>query len=328
MRRYYIYWILTLLSKPFMKCHNLFTKYTLLSDNPGMIKIRPLRLSTNICLTIVLVVILIVIDKLIGPVQRGFFCDDRSIMKPYVKDQTVPVYLLGSVTFILFLLVVVGVELFNKNSNKEKVVKEQEVGHVYIGNVRITPWVYRILSPMGFIIIGLTMSTIITDIGKKLVGRLRPHFLSVCLPNYKMFNCSDGYITGNVCTSSNRNILLEARLSFPSGHASISVFASVVLALYVEYKVQTKHFTVAKPFTQFVLISLGVCCSLTRISDYWHHWSDVLAGFLIGTLFAVYTIFGLMKLHNEKCENVRKGRFELSGDVESQSANTYVNEIE
>ena len=50
------------------------------------------------------------------------------------------------------------------------------------------------------------------ELGKRTVGRLRPHFLAVCKPNYSLFNCTDGYITADVCTGV-ANQITEARYS-------------------------------------------------------------------------------------------------------------------
>ena len=36
-----------------------------------------------------------------------------------------------------------------------------------------------------------------------------------------------------------------------------------------------------------MVAQLGILCSLSRVSDYKHHWSDVLAGLLLGILIAV-----------------------------------------
>ncbi len=42
-----------------------------------------------------------------------------------------------------------------------------------------------------------------------------------------------------------------------------------------------------KSFVQFSLICLVIYTGLSRISDYKHHWSDVLTGLIQGTLVAV-----------------------------------------
>lgn len=47
---------------------------------------------------------------------------------------------------------------------------------------------------------GLAVLLLICQVTAIFTGRLRPHFLAVCKPNTTLFNCSDGYITQDVCT--------------------------------------------------------------------------------------------------------------------------------
>lgn len=47
-------------------------------------------LLSNVATIIALVIVFAVLDKLVDPFQRGFFCDDESIQKPYIHPETVP----------------------------------------------------------------------------------------------------------------------------------------------------------------------------------------------------------------------------------------------
>jgi hypothetical protein len=82
-----------------------------------------------------------------------------------------------------------------------------------------------------------------------------------------------------------------ARLSFPSGHASFAFQAATFTVLYL----QTKYGTTIKPdvigfqqrsllipFFQVIAISVATFTAVSRIMDYKHHPTDVLAGTLIG----------------------------------------------
>ena len=59
-----------------------------------------------------------------------------------------------------------------------------------------------------------------------------------------------------------------------------------------------------KFFLQLVVAQLGVLCSLSRVSDYKHHWSDVLAGLLLGALIAVLIIDRVLHIF-QKDRNVK-----------------------
>lgn len=45
-----------------------------------------------------------------------------------------------------------------------------------------------------------------------------------------------------------------------------------------------------KHVLQNACVVLGVACALSRISDYKHHWSDVLSGVILGVLVACLTV--------------------------------------
>lgn len=41
---------------------------------------------------------------------------------------------------------------------------------------------------------------------------------------------------------------------------------------------------------QFLAVLAAVFTAMTRVSDYKHHWSDVLSGLLLGTIVACITV--------------------------------------
>ena len=54
---------------------------------------------------------------------------------------------------------------------------------------------------IGTFLFGAAMSQSLTDIAKYSIGRLRPHFLDVCKPDWNRINCSTGaYIEDFTCT--------------------------------------------------------------------------------------------------------------------------------
>ena len=154
------------------------------------------------------------------------------------------------------------------------------------------------------------------------VGRLRPHFLTICKPDYsKPGLCKDEwgfqkFVDGEdeeICLGLEANggntttaMLYEARLSFVSGHSSLSFFSATFLIIYLQARLSNfpqvesiyirtfyKVTKVVRPIVQFSLASLALWISLTRISDYFHHPVDVAAGGLIGILFACITLLGM-----------------------------------
>jgi phosphatidate phosphatase len=123
---------------------------------------------------------------------------------------------------------------------------------------------------------------------------LRPHFIDVCRPNWESIDCglpeNPKYIDTYTCTG-NADMVKEARLSFPSGHASFSAFTMMFLVLYLQAKMNCLKLPLLRPLLQLVTVMAAMYTALSRISDHKHHWSDVLFGSLLGTTVAVLIVF-------------------------------------
>ncbi|KAH0552789.1 hypothetical protein KQX54_015297 [Cotesia glomerata] len=83
----------------------------------------------------------------------------------------------------------------------------------------------------------------------------------------------------------------EARLSFPSNHASCVTFFGVFLICYLQSRMTSSVLRIPKHIFQAALVLMISFISMTRLSDYRHHWSDVAAGILIGSVNALITVF-------------------------------------
>ncbi|KAJ8299378.1 hypothetical protein KUTeg_023438 [Tegillarca granosa] len=226
---------------------------------------------------------LLLFNQLATPFHRGFFCDDESIRYPY-KDSTISSSVLYSVGFVCNILAKQAGRLGNESTNYQQHPEQQNdqsksVNHYFCA-------VFTILLPFMF---GATIEHLTTDIAKYQIGRLRPHFIDVCKPDYSSFSCNDTigyrYVEDDVCTG-DKKLLREARLSFPSGHASFSSYAMVFLVLYIQYKFTWKKVVLLKPLLQVLFLYMTYYTCLSRVSDNKHHWSDVLFGALIG--FDIY----------------------------------------
>ncbi|XP_004717072.1 phospholipid phosphatase 2 [Echinops telfairi] len=146
--------------------------------------------------------------------------------------------------------------------------------------------VYKVL---GTFLFGAAVSQSLTDLAKYTIGRLRPSFLAICDPDWSRLNCS-GYVQlEKVCRGSPANVT-EARLSFYSGHSSFGMYCMVFLALYVQARLCWKWARLLRPMLQSLLVAFALYVGYTRISDYKHHWSDVLVGLLQGAVVAVLTV--------------------------------------
>lgn len=216
------------------------------------------------------------------PFKRGFYCDDLSIRYPF-HESTVPSYVLyvgglGVNTFVMILI-----EYLNQP------VKRREVR---ILGITFPYWIYNVYCVIGIFAFGACCSHLPTDVIKYTIGRLRPHFYQVCRPN---INCDDPlskykYHVDFNCTNplymNNKRIMKEMRLSFPSGHSSFSMYTMLFLAIYLQHRMTWDGSKLLRHTLQLLSVLAAVFTASTRVSDYKHHWSDVLAGLFIGTIAA------------------------------------------
>ncbi|XP_070706060.1 phospholipid phosphatase 1 isoform X2 [Pempheris klunzingeri] len=212
-----------------------------------------------------------------SPFRRGFFCNDDSIKYPF-KEDTISYQLLGGVMIPITILTMIFGECLSVYLKR---IKSKSSYGSYIACV------YK---AVGTFLFGAAMSQSLTDIAKYSIGRLRPHFLDVCKPDWK-FNCSSGaYIEDFTCFGDPTKVN-EGRLSFYSGHSSFSMYCMLFLALYLQARLQAEWARLLRPTIQFFLIAASVFTGLSRVSDYKHHWSDVLTGLLQGALMAILVVF-------------------------------------
>ena len=262
------------------------------------------------CLTILFIPMLYVhmIADSYKPFQRGFFCDDQNLKHPFVDKQTVPMEVCFLIWAGLIIFFVFLVEWLRIRARPQKPL------NIYGCSI---PWlVIELYRQMGFMTVGATACFLFTDLSKFTIGRLRPHFLSICQPDYSSVCKGEGglyqlFVMGNetdICLGLDGNttvkMLKEARLSFMSGHASFSFYCATFLIIYLQARLNkivesspgqvsiAKVLKVFRPFIQFGIFILAFWIALTRISDYFHHPLDIATGSTVGICFAIGTLAG------------------------------------
>ncbi|KAF2259905.1 PAP2-domain-containing protein, partial [Lojkania enalia] len=137
----------------------------------------------------------------------------------------------------------------------------------------------------------LSASTLFQSFMKLFIGGLRPHFLSVCDPILPSPGRGFGslFYDRDICTGEDRHIR-EALMSFPSGHSSAAFagFGFLVLWLNAKFKIFANRQTRCWQLLVFSApILVAVCIAGSKIVDRWHHPGDIIAGGIIGSIFAV-----------------------------------------
>uniref|UniRef100_A0A1E1WNF3 Phosphatidic acid phosphatase type 2/haloperoxidase domain-containing protein n=1 Tax=Pectinophora gossypiella TaxID=13191 RepID=A0A1E1WNF3_PECGO len=215
------------------------------------------------------------------PFQRGFFCGDESLMFPYNND-TVTVLMLRIVGLALPILAFLICEW--------AVLRHDKDDQRCLG-VRIPAWIRGFYCTAVSFGLGVCFVELTTQIAKNTIGRPRPHFFDVCQPSV---DCDAPewqrrYIQAHeyTCTGVLTEKFKDMRMSFLSGHSCWAAYTMIYLALYLEQRMTWRGTRTLRHALQFAVVMLSWFTALSRVSDYKHHWSDVLAGYSMGLAFAI-----------------------------------------
>jgi len=232
---------------------------------------------------IFLVVLVSIPINIISPFERQFRLDDDTISHPYKKEETfsVPYLIIVTVGFPTLVMTIYHI-----------VYRDFKYGFHQ--------------SLMGFFV-SVVLSSFVTSIIKVTVGRYRPDFISRCQVDiakvetiYNSYNMSDYFDFGprnlyntTICSNPNKFIINEGRKSFPSGHSSFAFATLTYTSLFIAGKIQLYdgNFVFWKLLAVLIPNLFALYIAITRMSDYRHHWQDVVIGSLIGIIFSVVSYF-------------------------------------
>lgn len=235
------------------------------------LKKKKLYVLMDVLCVLVAALPFIIMTIVFKPYQRGVYCDDESIMYP-LKPDTITHGMLAAVTICCTVVIISSGEAYLVYSKR-----------IY-SNSDFNQYVAALYKVVGTFLFGAAVSQSLTDLAKFTIGRPRPNFMAVCAPSV----CT-GYMQVINCTGRPQDVT-ESRLSFYSGHSSFGMYCMLFLALYVQARLTAKWARLLRPTIQFFLVAFAVYVGYTRVSDYKHHWSDVLVGLLQGALVAVLNV--------------------------------------
>lgn len=226
--------------------------------------------------------------------HRGFFCDDENIRYPYKKD-TVPVWLVVVTCFIPIIALVLAVEIvygllrlrFRTASDGSSPAEEET------RRSGLKHGLTRAFVVLATFMYGNGLCLIVTEVFKLWFGGLRPSFLSACKLETDVTswaNCSGLYVSDFKCTNSDSQLVRDMKKSFLSGHASFVAFNMLFIMLYVQLRLPSMP-RLAKSLLQCAALVYGVFVCGSRITDNMHHPQDILAGVVLGVIYAWVTVF-------------------------------------
>uniref|UniRef100_A0AAF5DLS7 Phosphatidic acid phosphatase type 2/haloperoxidase domain-containing protein n=1 Tax=Strongyloides stercoralis TaxID=6248 RepID=A0AAF5DLS7_STRER len=255
--------------------------------SPGMTNISVSRILCDFLVLVLCAIPLLVFHEFVKPYKRGFYCDDESIRYPY-RPSTVTRQMLIVVGILIPTTLIFITEIFRYS------VWEKKCSYAFksyeIKNRSISRLIVRLYNYLGFFFLGVCFNQIMVDIAKYTIGRHRPHFMDVCKPNIGYQNCPQdhSYIDNFVCTGNDKYLIHESQLSFYSGHSAFSFYGAWYTSLYLQARLyKPLHSKILLPVIQFSLFGGASFVAYSRISNYKHHWSDVLVGMIMGSAIGI-----------------------------------------
>ncbi|XP_062306030.1 phosphatidic acid phosphatase type 2D [Osmerus eperlanus] len=246
--------------------------------------------------------------KAVIPYRRGFFCGDSSITYPYLEREAIPDVLLIAGGIIITGLTIALGECYRvrfRGVHSKAFVRNLYVSCLY--------------KELGSFLFGCCIGQSLTNMAKLSIGRLRPNFLSVCNITYASINCTPGsYVSQVTCQQPNHKMVEEARKSFFSGHASFAMYTMLYLAFYLQARLSWRGARLLRPLVQFLLVMIAIYTGLSRISDYRHHPTDVLTGFVQGGLTAYWVAFYISSMFKTVCPDLSPASMSLESPLSSQ----------
>uniref|UniRef100_A0A7I4KGA3 AcidPPc domain-containing protein n=1 Tax=Brugia malayi TaxID=6279 RepID=A0A7I4KGA3_BRUMA len=274
-----------------------------------MVELRVSRITADFAVLALCAIPLLIFHKWVEPYKRGFYCDDESIRYPY-RPSTVSRQMLIVIGLVVPAILIILTETFRVLIWERKC--KNEFQHYRCKRYVIPRLVVRLYVFFGYFLIGVIFNQLMVDIAKYTIGRHRPHFIAVCKPKHMEIQhiaiggsssnrtlairrgfetCpinSHEYITDFECTGTDKYLIHESMLSFYSGHSAFSFYAAWYTALYLQARLYRPLFSrLLLPVIQFALFGGAAFVAYTRVSNYKHHWSDVLVGSLFGSAIGI-----------------------------------------
>lgn len=253
----------------------------------------PLRLPRAACLPLLAVLILagiplgIVAFGDVEPRQRPIFPFDATVMHPINKTTVETIdFLIPGFVFAFILLAVTEFYIMHPQLPRQLQIDNYTQSLVYL-------------------LAGFLAHISIQQLSSVLAGKPRPNFLATCKPSITAAAAlagPDTTITAADCTA-DRNMNNSLR-SFPSGHASGAMFLGMYPVMYLLYSLLVRrevgHGTSKASRLLWdarmalltslngLVFAMAWYTGLSRYIDNKHSIEDIVAGWLLGLVFAVW----------------------------------------
>ncbi|KAI9229621.1 MAG: phosphatidic acid phosphatase type 2/haloperoxidase [Piptocephalis tieghemiana] len=205
-----------------------------------------------------------ILEPLVPAFKRHFSPKDPEISFPFTQSPTVPVIPLFLLSYLVPFAAISVIALISHRR-----------------------WHHYHFAVQG-LLCSLAFTALITHILKNTVGRPRPDLLDRCQPHLP--DPVPILVDISVCKEDTEYLINDGFKSFPSGHSSYSFAGLGYLGFYLagQFRLLRAHTPPWKSLLVLVPFLMALLVAVSRISDYRHHWSDVMVGSILGVSCAWY----------------------------------------
>lgn len=279
--------------------------------------------ATQVIADFIVIIIFFIIFAFVYGLQPPriayFTCNDSNELSyPFIND-TIPFWAVVLYATLGTLILIALVEIKNARFVAKKTDDLRSIRQ------RLKDFLICLYHPISLFCLGIAITLLLTEIGKRWVGRLRPHFLTICQPWFYNINCTTSALNGVLYNSiytggsfchGDPNKVQEARFSWPSGHSSYSWFCMSYLFIYLQIRLRLLRLRYVKAILQSTAIIAAFVTSISRILDYHHRPTEVLSGSILGILVALFVTLVLGRVLFVLDERPRKHEISSARSVD------------
>ncbi|QLL33431.1 hypothetical protein HG536_0E03420 [Torulaspora globosa] len=196
------------------------------------------------------------------PFERQFTINDLTLSHPFAKHERVSDTMLFVYSFVIPLIAIMLILAIFADPRHR----------MYLMYISI----------LG-LCLSVSLTTLFTNFIKNWIGRLRPDFLARCEPK-KGLPIDTLFYASDVCTTKNRERLLDGFRTTPSGHSSQSFSGLGYFYLWFcgQMLTENQRISLWRKILAFIPLLGAALIALSRTQDYRHHFLDVILGSVLG----------------------------------------------
>ncbi|RNF22371.1 phosphatidic acid phosphatase [Trypanosoma conorhini] len=234
------------------------------------------------------------VGTLVQPHCRSFVFSDTSINRPEKDPETFPTYSV-IIAVVLVVFIYAAGEFFTWRGHGRRVMLRH-----------LNAWILV----QAF---SVCLEFCVVNLCKLYAGRLRPDFIHRLAKEGITENNFGQFTHEQVCRAAR-----EGRLSFPSGHTGSSFAGFVPPVLYLLGLTRTlRTGALYTAGVSLLPLAFPLVTSISRTRDNDHHFADIVAGAVIGTFSALFSVLISFVVSPEGKWMIRSESFTVSYDRRS-----------